>query len=47
LTGARRTRHQYACSLHAAGTLTLFIDAEPVAGLERLRWRLDRITSRS
>ena len=40
-------RFQYACSLHAAGTLTLFIDAEPVAGLERLRWRLDRITSRS
>jgi len=43
----RPGRFQYACSLHAAGTLTLFIEAEPVAGLERLRWRLDRFTSRS
>ena len=37
----RPGRFQYACSLHATGTLTLFIDAEPAAGLERLRWRLD------
>jgi hypothetical protein len=37
----RPGRFQYACSLHATGTLTLFIDAEPGAGLERLRWRLD------
>ena len=33
-------RFQYACSLHAAGTLTLFIEPAPAAGLERLRWRL-------
>jgi hypothetical protein len=43
----RPGRFQYACSLHAAGTLTLFIDAEPAAGLERLRWRLDHFASRS
>jgi predicted pyridoxine 5'-phosphate oxidase superfamily flavin-nucleotide-binding protein len=43
----RPGRFQYACSLHATGALTLFIDAEPAAGLERLRWRLDHFTSRS
>jgi NitT/TauT family transport system substrate-binding protein len=39
-------RFQYACSLHAAGTLTLLVDAEPGPGLKRLRWRLDQITAR-
>jgi NMT1-like family len=43
----RPGRSQYACSLHAAGTLTLVIDPEPAAGLERLRWRLDRFAARS
>jgi hypothetical protein len=38
----RPGRFQYACSLHAAGTLTLLIEPEPVAGLARLRWRLER-----
>jgi hypothetical protein len=33
-------RFQYACSLHAAGTLTLLIEPAPAAGLARLRWRL-------
>ena len=43
----RPGRFQYACSLHAAGTLTLLIDPEPTAGLARLRWRLDRLVARS
>jgi hypothetical protein len=43
----RPGRFQYACSLHAAGTLTLVIDPEPAAGLARLRWRLDRLVARS
>ena len=40
-------RFQYACSLHAAGTLALVIDPPPAAGLERLRWRLAQLTARS
>jgi hypothetical protein len=40
-------RFQYACSLHATGTLSLVIAPPPAAGLERLRWRLDQLTSRS
>ena len=40
-------RFQYACSLHAAGTLALVIDPPPAAGLERLRWRLSQLTARS
>jgi hypothetical protein len=43
----RPGRFQYACSLHAAGTLTLLIEPEPALGLARLRWRLDRLTARS
>jgi hypothetical protein len=43
----RPGRFQYACSLHAAGTLTLVIEPEPAAGLDRLRWRLDKLTARS
>lgn len=42
----RPGRFQYACSLQAAGTLTLLVDAQPGPGLERLRWRLDQITTR-
>jgi plastocyanin len=38
---------QYACSLHAAGTLALVIDPPPAAGLDRLRWRLGQLTARS
>ena len=38
---------QYACSLHAAGTLALVIDPPPAAGFERLRWRLGQLTARS
>jgi hypothetical protein len=38
---------QYACSLHAAGTLTLVIAPAPAAGLDRLRWRLDQLIARS
>ena len=41
----RPGRFQYACSLHAAGTLTLVI--APAAGLDRLRWRLDQLIARS
>jgi hypothetical protein len=37
-------RFQYACSLHAAGTLSLVIAPPPRAGLDRLRWRLDQFT---
>ena len=37
-------RFQYACSLHAAGTLTLFIEPAPAVGLARLRWRLGQGT---
>lgn len=40
-------RFQYACSLHAAGTLALVIDPPPAPGLERLRWRLGQLTARS
>ena len=56
LLGARQTyripfrrpgRFQYACSLHAAGTLTLFIEPEPAPGLARLRWRLERVGGQS
>lgn len=36
-------RFQYACSLHAAGTLSLVIKPAPAAGLPRLRWRLERV----
>jgi len=38
---------QYACSLHAAGTLTLVISPAPAAGIDRLRWRLDQLVARS
>lgn len=38
-------RFQYACSLHAAGTLTLFIEPAPAVGLARVRWRLERALS--
>jgi hypothetical protein len=38
---------QYACSLHATGTLTLVIAPAPAAGLDRLRWRLDQLIARS
>ena len=38
-------RFQYACSLHATGTLTLVI--EPMDGLGRLRWRLGRLVGSS
>jgi hypothetical protein len=38
----RPGRFQYACSLHAAGTLTLVIEPAPAVGLERLRWRLEQ-----
>jgi hypothetical protein len=40
-------RFQYACSLHATGTLSLVIAPPPAAGVERLRWRLDQLTARS
>ncbi len=40
-------RFQYACSLHAAGSLSLVIDPPPAPGLDRLRWRLARLTGRS
>lgn len=40
-------RFQYACSLHAAGSLSLVIDPPPAAGLDRLRWRLAQLTDRS
>ena len=43
----RAGRFQYACSLHAAGTLSLVIDPPPAAGLERLRWRVAQLTGRS
>jgi hypothetical protein len=43
----RPGRFQYACSLHAAGTLTLDIADAPAAGLDRLRWRLDQLLARS
>jgi hypothetical protein len=44
----RRPGHfQYACSLHAAGTLALVIAPAPAAGLDRLRWRLDQLIARS
>jgi hypothetical protein len=36
----RPGRFQYACSLHAAGRLTIVVTPEPAIGLERLRWRL-------
>ena len=40
-------RFQYACSLHAAGTLSLVIAPPPAVGIERLRWRLDQLVARS
>ena len=40
-------RFQYACSLHAAGSLSLVIDPPPAAGLDRLRWRLATLTGQS
>jgi len=40
-------RFQYACSLHAAGTLALVIDPPPAVGFERLWWRLGQLTARS
>jgi hypothetical protein len=43
----RPGRFQYACTLHAAGTLTLVIEPEPTVGLARLRYRLDRLVARS
>ena len=43
----RPGRFQYACSLHAAGSLSLVIDPPPAPGLDRLRWRLARLTGRS
>lgn len=39
-------RFQYACSLHAAGSLSLVIDPPPAPGLDRLRWRLGQLTGR-
>ena len=43
----RPGRFQYACSLHAGGTLALVIDPPPAAGFERLWWRLGQLTARS
>ena len=43
----RPGQFQYACSLHAAGTLTLVIAPAPAAGLDRLRWRLDQLIART
>ena len=43
----RPGRFQYACSLHAAGTLALVIDPPPAAGLDRLRWRLGQLAAHS
>jgi len=40
-------RFQYACSLHATGTLSLVIAPPPAVGIERLRWRLGQLTARS
>ena len=40
-------RFQYACSLHAAGSLSLVIDPPPAARLDRLRWRLATLTGQS
>lgn len=40
-------RFQYACSLHATGTLTLIIAPPPAVGIERLRWRLEQLSARS
>ena len=37
---------QYACSLHATGSLNLVIAPAPAPGLARLRWRLDRPVAR-
>jgi hypothetical protein len=34
---------QFACSLHAGGTLSLVIAPTPAPGVERLRWRLDQL----
>ncbi len=42
----RPGRFQYACSLHASGTLNLVIAPEPGAGLGRLGWRLDQLIER-
>ena len=36
----RPGRFEYACSLHAAGRLTIVVAPEPPVGVDRLRWRL-------
>jgi hypothetical protein len=38
----RAGRFEFACSLHAAGRLTIVVAPEPSIGFERLRWRLAR-----
>ena len=43
----RPGQFKYNCSLHAAGTLTLDIAPAPAAGLDRLRWRLASLVTRS
>jgi hypothetical protein len=43
----RPGQFQYACSLHAAGTLTLVIAPAPATGLDRLHWRLGQLVVRS
>ena len=42
----RPGRFQYACSLHASGTLNLVIAPEPATGFTRLGWRLDQLIER-
>jgi hypothetical protein len=31
--------YQFVCTAHASGQMTVIVDAEPVAGWQRLRWR--------
>lgn len=32
--------YQFVCTAHASGQMTVVVDAEPVAGWRRLRWRV-------
>jgi hypothetical protein len=36
----KASTYLFDCPLHSSGLLTIVVDPEPVAGLERLRWRM-------
>ena len=43
----KASTYLFDCPLHSSGLLTVVVDPEPVAGLERLRWRMVAVKQRA